>query len=269
MNNTETVVDLVHKSLQAHTVKTADGREFLITPSGTTARDVTDPHDLKPVPPRYIRQAVTLQTVDSLVDYVNLFKTEETVLFADIAANSIVALIDYHAPDRPAQVAHAGTLTLNHSEEWRLWTGISGHLQEQLGFARFLEENGADVHAPSGADLLEVCRDLQARRKVNFTKAVRTASDNENFEYTDETEARSKGGIELPTKFQLRIPVYFGEPDTDLFAFLRWRLSADDGGLKLGIQLHRVEHVRQAEFRQIVLAVGERTACPVMFGKAG
>ncbi len=31
--------------------------------------------------------------------------------------------------------------------------------------------------------------------------------------------------------------------------------------------LHRAEHVRQAVFKQIVLAVGERTTCPVVFGK--
>jgi hypothetical protein len=36
--------------------------------------------------------------------------------------------------------------------------------------------------------------------------------------------------------------------------------------LTLGIQLHRAEFIRQAVFRQIVVAVGERTKCPVVFG---
>jgi len=268
MNNTESVVDLAAKAMLAHTVAGPDGRTFLVVPEKAHEREVSDPHGLKPQP-KYISQAVTLQTVDSLVGYTNRFKSEPTILFADISANSITATIDYHSKEAASNVTHRATMTLPFSEEWRLWTGISGKLQGQLEFARFLEENGADVFAPSGGELLDSCRDLQAHRKVNFTKAVRTASDNENFEFTADTEAKTKGGIELPTKFQLKIPVYFGEPDTDLFAFLRWKLDPDNGGLTLGIQLHRTEHVRQAVFKQIVLSVADRTGCPVVFGKAG
>lgn len=189
------------------------------------------------------------------------------LLFADIAANSIVAQIDYHSPDKAAQIAHRATLTLPFSEEWRLWTEISGRLKEQLEFARFIEENASDIRAPAAADLLEAVRDLQAHRKVSFIKAVRTSSENESFEFQDETKATSKGDIELPTKFKLGLPVYFGESETELFAFLRWAIDTEKGGLKLGIQLHRAEHVRQAVFKHIVAGVTERTDCCAVFGK--
>jgi uncharacterized protein YfdQ (DUF2303 family) len=261
----EVISDLARKATAPSTVKVGDGRQFLIVPDGATVREISDEHSLQVTLPRYIKQAVTLQTRDSLVEYVNRFKGADTVLFADIAANAIVATVDYHAKDKAAHVAHKAVLTLPFSEEWGLWNAISGKLKPQLEFARFLEENGADVQAPDAAELLEACRDLQAHRKVNFTKAVRTSSDNENFEYTDETKATTKAGIELPTKFKLGLPVYFGEPDTELFAFLRWRL--DGGALTLGIQLHRAEHVRQAVFKQIVAGVVERTGCPAVFGK--
>jgi hypothetical protein len=131
----------------------------------------------------------------------------------------------------------------------------------QLEFARFLEENAADVRAPDAGELLDACRDLQVRRKVNFTKAVRTASDNENFEYSEETNTTSKkGDLELPTKFKLGLPVYFGDAETEVFAFLRWKM--DDGALTLGIQLHRTEHVRQAVFKQIVVDIAEPHGLP-------
>lgn len=253
---------------QAHVVKTGDGREFVVVPTGHSHFEVTDPHGAPAKKPPYIRQSVVLQATDSLVAYVNRFKTAETVLFADISNNSISALIDYHGAKTAEHVAHNATMTLPFSEEWKVWSGISGKLMGQLDFARFLEENGADVRAPSGAELLEACRDLQARRKVNFTKAVRTSSDNENFEFTDETEARTKGGIELPTKFVLGLPVYFGESDVEVHAFLRWKLNPDEGGLQLGIALHRAEHVRQAMFKLIVGSVGDQTGCPVVFGRA-
>lgn len=263
----EVVRDLAQKAVGAQTVELGDGRKFLVVPDGATSSEVSDENGLKISLPRYIQQRVTIQTNDSLVDYVVKFKKPETILLADVDANAIVALIDYHAPEKATHVAHRATLTLSHSVEWKLWTGISGRLMPQLEFARFIEENGADIRAPEAADLLESVRDLQAHRKVNFTKAVRTASDNENFEFTTETEAKTRGGIELPTRFVLGVPVYFGEPDTELHAFLRWKIDPENGGLQLGIALHRAEHVRQAIFGQIVMDVAEKTGCPAIFGK--
>lgn len=263
----ETITKLAQKAIAAQQLKTEDGRIFIVLPDGTNIREVSDEHSLRVTKPRYIKQNVTLQTQDSLVDYVKAFKTATTILFADIGANSIVALVDYHEHAKAEHVAHRATLTLPFSEEWRLWTEISGKLKPQLDFARFIEENAADVRSPSAGELLDACRDLQVRRKVNFIKAVRTASDNENFEYSEETNTTTKkGDLELPTKFVLGLPVYFGEPETDVHAFLRWRL--DEGSLTLGIQLHRVEHVRQSVFQQIVLAAAERTGCAAVFGKA-
>jgi len=217
---------------------------------------------------------VVVQTADSLVDYVGFFGQDETILFADIEASTIRGLIDYHgasegpggADSIPQHVDHRVTLTLPFSEEWRTWKAIDGKMLDQLSFARFLEENAVDIEAPSGADLLEVCRDLQAVRRVDFRKAVRTNTDNENFEYTDETETRTRNGsVEVPSKFQLRIPVYFGGQSVTLYAFLRWRLV--ETSLELGIQLHRAEHVRQAVFKEIVADASSRTGKPALFGK--
>lgn len=266
MSEAETIAQLAVKSAGApQVIKTELGREFLILPQGMTSQDATERHAVAPLLPDFISQAVTLQTVDSLADYTNAFKTETTVLFADITGNSIKSLIDYHGPGDPKHVAHVATMALPFSEEWKTWTAINGRLMPQLDFARFLEENAADVAAPSGADLLEACRDLQAVRKVNFKKAVRTATDNESFEYSDETEARTSGGVELPTKFLLNVPVYFNGETVALYAFLRWKL--DDGALTLGVALHRAEHVRQAVFNKIVMDIAERTQRPAVFGR--
>lgn len=267
--NTEAgaIAALAAKASGAHMVKSSDDREFLIVPSGFSEKEVSDAYGLKLAKPKYIKQTVTIETADSLVDYVNRFKGTDTMLLAEISSNRIVALLDYHAATQAAHVAHRAKLELPFSEEWQLWTRISGKLMPQLEFARFLEENASDVRAPDAGELLDACRDLQVRRKVNFTKAVRTASDNENFEFSDETSAtQKKGDLELPTKFKLGLPVYFGDAETEVFAFLRWRL--DDGALTLGIQLHRIEHIRQAVFKQIVLDAAARTACPAVFGKS-
>lgn len=268
MTEAEAVAALATKNTLTPQILTgADGQEYLVTPDGMEHEKVGDPNMVSKAKPKFIRQSVTLQATESLGVYVNRYKGPTTLLFADVTQNAIAALIDYHGVvDDAEHVAHRATMVLPFSEEWNIWKGASGQLKPQLEFARFIEENGGDVVAPSGGEILDAMRDLQANRKVNFIKAVRTSSDNENFEYTDETEMKTRGGIEVPTKFKLNIPVYFGEPATEVYAFLRWKL--DDGKLTLGIVLHRAEHVRQAVFKQIVLAVGEATACPVVFGKA-
>lgn len=265
----EAIADLAREgAAEPMILKNDKGREFLVYPADRGVKDITEQFAVPGLLPDHIVQGVTLQTLDSLVDYVNRFKGANTVLFADIAGNVICAMIDYHSPTAADHADHIARMALPFSEEWKTWSGVDGKLMDQLEFARFLEENAGDVVTPTGAELLEACRDLQARRKVNFIKAVRTNSDNESFEFTDETTATTrKGDVEVPSKFVLEIPVYFGQGATKLQAFLRWRL-VDGEGLKLGVKLHRAEHVRQAIFKQIVMDAAGRTERPAVFGFA-
>jgi uncharacterized protein YfdQ (DUF2303 family) len=253
-------------------ISTPDGRLLIALPSSSGGYHLQDESDpLRPMAkPPHIVQTVTLQTLESLVEYGKRFRQADTILFADIDANAIRAVIDYHGPAAPDRVQHKANLQLPFSAEWKTWTGVHGQLVDQLSFARFLEENSADIVAPAGADLLEVCRDLHAIRTVDFRKAVRTQTDNESFEYSDNTETKSRStgeSVEVPSKFQLSIPVYFGEAPVSIFAFLRWKVS--EGKLELGVQLHRAEHVRQAVFKQIVIGAAELIERPAIFGKLG
>lgn len=269
-NQAETIADLARKAATVQSLRGDDGREYLILPDGYSAKDVTDPHGLFPRTPSYIKQRVEVQALDSLVDYVNGFKTAHTKLFADMMGNSITGLIDYHQQDgTAANVAHAVTMALPFSEEWKLWTGIDGKLMGQLEFARFLEENHPDIVAPNAAELIEIARDLHGARNIRLSKVVRTESDNESFTLDDDTQlASNKSGqkVEIPRQFTLSIPVYFGESAIDMTAFLRWKLDQQEG-MKLGIKMWRPEHVRQAMFKQIVTGAAERTTLTAVYGK--
>jgi uncharacterized protein YfdQ (DUF2303 family) len=255
-------------------VKTDDGRHLLVLPTlypdgkrAYVTQDITDPLR-KPLPPQ-IRQGLTLQTLDSLVEYAERFKGDNTVLFADIDQNSITAMIDYHAPTGPDHAAHRATLTLPFSFEWQTWKAMDGKLVPHLTFARFLEENAPDIVAPDGGELLEVCRDLQMVRKADFRAVVRTQSGTEKFEFTEDTTTRSGARgqeVEVPTRFQLEIPVYFNDPVTPLFAFLRFE-PVGQTQVQFGIALNRAEHVRQARFKMIVLDAAARIGVPAVFGR--
>ena len=229
--------------------------------------EVTPERDRYSPPPPRIRQNVRIDAKDSFVAYLLAFNQGKARLFADIKASKIVAALDYHAAADPGTLDHIARFELMFSEQWARWSSISGKLMSQFEFARFLEENGADLHTPTGADLLEIVRDMYAAKKVDFRSEVRLANGDVAFQWAEETEAKSKtrsGDIEVPSKFVLEIPIYFGEVAVQVYAYLRYRL--DDGALKLGIELSRPEFVKQAAFRIIGDEIAAGAGVPVHYG---
>lgn len=273
------IAELARQGRDVATLKTEDGREFaaLVDPStgGQVLHELTSSGWRPPLAPT-IEEDVRLSHKDSFVEYVNAYKTPTARLFAalnDGGGGSIVCELDYHAagsptlPDaQPGRRKHRVTYQLRDSEEWTRWSGISGRLKPQADFLRWLEENGADVEQPSGADLLELVHDFSVKRKVDFRSAVRLQNGDTSFEYAQTAEAASKSGeIAVPSKFVLRIPVFFGEPSMQVFAFLRYNI---DEGLKLGIELHRPIYVRQALFQEIGADIALRCGVPLHYGAA-
>lgn len=242
------------------------GRSYLLTSPEVSAKDITPAGAGKTFRPDHIAQAPTIQTAQSLGDYLKLFKTASSVLFANIAQNQIVGAIDYHAADAAELVAHKATLTLPFSTEWKLWNEIDGKMMSQLDFARFLDENQDDISSPRGADLVEIVKDLIAVDTANSKASIRINSDNVDFSFTASTDARSGSGgqLEIPKEFELRIPVYFGEEPLPMKARLRWKNGAE--GVTFGIVLLRKEQARQDEFKRVVREVSATADLPVFYG---
>lgn len=251
---------------EAQIITTPEGRQHLVLPEGMQHFDVTPKNGEKTLPPDHTRQGVTLQTLASLTDYGVKFRTETTTLFGDIEHNTIVAAIDYHGPDKAHLVAHVAKLVLPYSVEWKLWTGIDGKMMDQLVFARFIEENMIDIVDPVGADLLEAVSDMMSIEGVEFKGRVKTNSDNVSFDFTSNSDVRTRSDhLAVPKAFSLRIPVYFGDEPTDVIATLRHRI--DGGKLSLGIALQRIEHVRQAQFQQHLLTAETKIDCLAVLGR--
>lgn len=255
-------------------------REFLALPHGDGYKleQITQDNAAAVHLPKLVTQHVRMQTAKSLSEYINAFKNEASILFADIANDTIVSIIDYHREptmekseqppikgdpstgtglsDLPTAALglHRATLVLPKSLEWQTWNKASGTLMSHVAFASFLEENSIDIRNPVGADLLELCRDLQVLNNVTFGGTVRDG-DYTTVNYAKESDAAAKGGVQLPQSIMLSIPVYFGEQTVAIMAFMRRKI--DDGKLLLGIQLSRAENIRQMEFHRIVDAVTE------------
>lgn len=262
-----------------------DGRGFAITRSDFTVTEITPFNKAEVYQPKLVTQAVKVQRAESLIDYLNRFSNDHSLVFADINANRIMGVVDYHhapeakGPDaietEPATTAepsvptarlgvHTVTLDLPFSKEWQTWNTKNGNLMSHLEFADFLEENAIDITKPVGADLLNICRDLHITDDAVFKSVVRDG-DNVSVSFERQTDARTtKGNISLPSEFDIRIPVYFNEEPVAFKCLTRRKIK--DGHVSLGYKILRLEHSRQREFQRIVRAVGDFTELTTIYG---
>lgn len=259
------IADPVIAGLQA-------GEAHVLVPDGFTLKDISDPHRLPP----HIKQTVTVDDADSLIQYANRFSDRRSVIIADLDALKIMAALDWHVhngtgPDcepwpalDPQPVQHKASLVLRNSEEFARWDGMQGRLHDQMTFAEFLDENASDIVDPEPAVMIEIARDLEATQGVKFKAGTRLQTGERSFSYETETHVRED--LVVPQRFTLSIPLFHGEEPTEIECSFRFRPQPD--GLKLGFVWRRVEYVRQAKFREIAHRVSENTGLPVFHGRA-
>lgn len=274
MSETTDIVELAEAAGRLPVkIETNDGRTLIALPGVQGSyqyHDVTVPNAADVPLPKLLKQSVAIQTSGSLKAYVNRFKNDDSMLFADIGANVITAVIDYH--EAPLELmnpkalygAHVATLTLAHSKEWLTWINQNEKLVDQVMFANFLEENGLDFLEPTGGELLDICRDLQVTGSKHFEGSVRDGS-LVKLTYKKEEGATTSLDMELPSEFMIAIPVYFDEPPVQIRCLMRRKI--DDGDLYLGYKMIRVENARQDEFQRIAGVVQFDTHITMVNGK--
>ncbi len=224
----------------------------------TVLPDSAKIHDLERFLPKpaYAKGEVKARTVDALTAYVTRHKTDDTAVFADVEAGKVHAVIDWlSAKNEPAHAAHSVVYTAPLSLEWQRWNAINGKQMAQADFARFIEENREDVVTPDGATMLELAKTLDAKSKVTFKSSVRLDNGNTDLAFKDETTASGgiDGKVAIPNEIEIGIPVFYGGDRYKIKALFRYRIV--DGKLVLWIDLHRIKHVRDAAFGDVIEAV--------------
>lgn len=246
-----------------------DGALHALVPRGFNLTKLPDATQL----PQWPQAAVTVDDRASLVTYTNRFSDERSILVADYDVAKIQAKLDWHSNNTldsqyadlsPQPCLHSVTLDLRFSEEFARWNAIAGKLHDQADFARFLEENAADVQEPAAGHMIELSRDFEAT--VGQTYKSSTRLDNGDRRLKFESESRALNEVVIPQKFTLRIPIYNGQEPDDLTALFRWR-ATPGGSVQLGFEWHRLEYQRRAHFNLIAFTAAEETGLPVIFGR--
>lgn len=219
--------------------------------------------------PRGCRGEVTIYDPADFCSYVTRLLSAGTTLWADPEGHRVSAVFDDHEDgDTPGWRRHRAIYRARVDEEWAAWAEKNGKLGSQEWFAEFVEDHAAAVITPDSATMLEIATSFQARRNASFERGTRLQSGDVQLRWVETTTATagSKGHVEIPDRFTVRIAPYLGVTPVDLEARLRWRIR--DGHLAIGYALHRPDVAQREAFDRIRALIAEHVQAPIHLGYA-
>lgn len=239
------------------------GGSFVVVPDGYRVDDI---EHFRQAPSRP-QAIVHCEAPEAFAAYYNRFKDDaRSMAFACTAAFRVQGILDWHRPGDivdPGFGDHRVLYTAPRSEEWKIWTGADGEAMDQADFARFIEDNVKDIREPAGADVLEVSRQLEVTRKVEFASALRLSDGQREFTYSEEVDGSTRRGqLKVPDEFVLGIPVFLAGPLYAVIARLRYRIAG--GKLKLWYDLLNPHLVACEAFAEVVAKIRADTGHDVL-----
>jgi hypothetical protein len=273
-----TTLEALYARAYTQIITLPDGRQQLIVPEGYRT-SVVEP--LEPRLKSYIEQAVTFLTRESFVTYVKDYRTPVTRIF--MGSTGFTAIFDYHRPmmkapaqqgengedlffpPAPDRAAHAAHYTVPLSQEWKDWSSVDRKEIPQLEFAEFIEDHILDIRKPDGATLLEVARQLQIHRTVEFLSGKNLANGTAELTYAESDKASAgKGKIDVPTDIELALSIFKGEPRDPVLATFRYRLKSE-GKLFFAIKIKDRERVHEAALDHLRNEIAKELETPVLY----
>ena len=266
----ETLDTLIGLGAKAPTVLTADGAEPLVAlPSGQSVKSLAEFY-----PPTRIKQKVTLLEAGSFTDYVNRFKTDNTLIFSNVTENGVdfTAVLDYHgaAPElKPAYVNHVAKFDAIETPEWKVWKSANRKPMNQVEFATFLEDNATLFVDPSGAELLDLVRSLHGHRNARFNAALRLDNGAYSVSFDEDivvkgTSTTKNGEFELPPVIKAGLAVFQGADAYEIPARLKSR--CEDRKLSLFFETIALHKIVRESILLLVKQVSEKTGIVPFLG---
>lgn len=236
-----------------------DCRPYAVVPEGYRLQD------LEPLLRNPMRRVGVVSVYDaaSFIAVVKDQATAGTRLYRTVTPPRFVAVFNDHdhAGESPGWGDHRAVYTCPLSPEWSAWTTSNKRAMAQADFAQFIEDNLPDIADPPAAEMLEISRTLQAKKKVNFASALRLDNGQHQFTYEEQIDGKAgpRGQLRVPEAFTLGLAVFEGGARYALRARLRYRIS-DQGALSMWYDLERphkiVEHAVE-ELRAAIEAATE------------
>lgn len=242
--------------------KAIQDHPYILVPAGAS---VQDGEPFLSAPTRK-RGTITLNDVASFTGYVNAEKTDSTRLYGQYTPPGFTAVLNDHGAE-PAWRDYRANYACPLSAEWKAWMGKSGVPMSQADFAVFIENNLPDIAIPPAADMLEISRSLEAKKKVNFASGIRLSNGQNELTYEEQISGTaSKGKLQVPEEFTIGIPVLEGGIKYAVVARLRYRI-ADAGALTIWYELLRPHKILEDAVQAVWTDIQNLTGLTVFNGK--
>ena len=215
------------------------------------------------------RGTTVLNDAESFTNLVNAEKTAATRMYGNLINPAFHAIFNDNADGlKPGWGDHAAKYACPLSSEWKTWLKSSGQQMSQEAFAQFMEANLTDIVSPPAADMLEISRSLEAKKKVNFASGIRLSNGQNELTYEETiTGTAQKGKLKVPESFTVGIPVLEGGQNYAVEANLRYRI-ADQGKLSMWFELVRPHKIIEDAMKAVRNDIAEKTGLVVFNGTA-
>ena len=223
------IIDLAVQSAKPGVIENEFGKSepFLLLPDGVKPVSVANF-----CPPTRIKRGVNLLDAGSFADYVNRFKNDNTLIFANITEKTafFTAFLDYHGKGEPDFCDHLAQFSTLATPEWVIWLAANRKEFGQVEFATWLEDNLQLFTEPKGADFLEIITTLEGKQEVRFTSGVRLQSGGNELNYEEDVglsgQGVKAGKIKMPQTIKAKLVLFHGGKPVDITARLKYRIAS-------------------------------------------
>ena len=239
--STETEAFVEH--INAQQVHELHGGHFMVVPQGCKIADLQSYSG----GPRKVEAKPQFNDIESFIDYVKLYKKDESVLFADQDDLIFKAVLDYHNKASASWCSHKAVYQCKRADEWSIWLDKNDKGFTQEEFAEFLEDRAQDVTEPTGGELLELATQFRVIRKAVFGSAMRLSTGEFQLQYSEDNQ---KGTIEFPEEFTLGIAPFHNGDKYEVKARLRYRLR--EGNVTFSYKLIEPSRIVEHAFSETI-----------------
>lgn len=256
----------------------ADAAAIIGTPPGWKAETI-DLESYLPQPRRKVAK-VTLTEAESFIAYLKRHGSLSNATIWCLANPSggrleFKAILNDHGEEEKDRDwrDHRAHFTPEKSEEWTRWVSTNRSPMEQSVFAAFLEDNLKDISSssdtmPTGAQMLKMAVDFEAKQDMRFKSAVRLQSGGVRMEYVADEDKNTVEAMSIFDRFQIAIPVFRADVARyPITARLRYRTK--DGKLVFWYELNRIDLELERAAQAMIETIRSQSGLPFFFGEPG
>ena len=235
---------------------------YAVVPGGYA---LTSLEKYKPAPDRK-KGVITLDDAESFIQYFNLHATEQSQIYGKVNPPSFVGVINDHGVNDAGWRDHLAKYDCPFTAEWVEWSRSDKKIMQQSEFAEFIERNLPDIVEPVGADMLEISRSLQAKKKVSFASGIRLANGQTELTYEEDIQGTAaKGKLQIPEIFKIGIKVIEGGEAYAVECRLRYRIN--EASLVMWYELVRPHKVIEDAVADLWALISNQTCRSVLRGQ--